>query len=210
MNVFELASCYRLIAELFIYPAERQATLIDAELETLKQSPASVRDPIIAFLSKPGASSLDEYIRTLELDPPCPLYLGTYLFDEPKSCRGAGLSGRNGYMIELAGIYKHFGVELTGKELADFLPVMLDFLSISLDRSEQDQIGLRRHFVENFVSTGLEPMHKALKKFDSPYALLIDSLKSALQEDLALMVDQPMWIPPVEDQKPPIAVVTNQ
>lgn len=86
---------------------------------------------------------------------------------------------------------------------------MLDFLSISLDQAERDQIGLRRHFVENFLSIGLEPMLKALKKFESPYALLIDSLKSALQEDMALMADQPVWSPPMEDQKPPIAVVTN-
>ena len=210
MNVFELASCYRLIGELFLYPAERQATQINAELEILKQCPSSVRDPITAFLSDPGSSSLDEYVRTLELDPPCPLYLGTYLFGEPKSCRGAGMSGRNNYMIELAGIYKHFSVELTGREMADFLPVMLDFLSISLDRAERDQIGLRRYFVENFLLTGLEPMLKALNKFESPYALLIDSLQAALQEDMALVADQPIWTPPLtEDLKPPTAVATN-
>ncbi len=199
INLLLLSSCYRLIAELFLYPEERDSARIKNELKRVRQCPASIHDPIDRFLSEPASCSADEYIKTLELSPPCSLYLGSYLFDEPKSCRGAGLSGRNAYMIELANIYKHFGYELKGGELPDFLPVVVDFLWISLEQRERDRIGLRRHFLERYVLRGVEPLSAALKKYKSPYAWLIESLEAGLREDASVMADQPMWEPPDED-----------
>ncbi len=198
-NVSVLSSCYRLIAELFLYPEERDGVRIEKELRTLRQCPASIRDSIDRFLREPASSSTDEYIKTLELSPPCPLYLGSYLFSEPKSCRGVGLSSRNAYMIELINIYKHFGYELKGGELPDFLPVVVDFLWISLEQRERDRIGLRRHFLEHYVLPGVELLSAALKKYNGPYAWLIESLEAALRMDTAFMADQPMWEPPDED-----------
>ncbi len=198
-SVLLLSSCYRLIAELFLYPEERDSVRIENELRRVRQCPASIHDPIDRFLSVPASSSADEYIKTLELSSPCSLYLGSYLFDEPKSCRGIGLSGRNAYMIELANIYKHFGYELKGGELPDFLPVVVDFLWISLEQKERDRIGLRRHFLERYVLRGVEPLSAALKKYKSPYAWLIESLEAGLREDASIMADQPIWEPPDED-----------
>ena len=197
-NVSVLLSCYRLIAELFLYPEERDSTRIEKERKTVKQCPTSIQDSIDRFLAEPVSSSSDEYIKMFELSPPCPLYLGSYLFEEPKSCRGVGLSGRNAYMIELANIYKHFGYELKEGELPDFLPVMVDFLWISLEQRERDQIGLRRHFLEHYLLPGIEPLSVAMKKYTSPYIWLIESLEAALKMDIAFMSDKPIWKPPDE------------
>jgi nitrate reductase delta subunit len=195
-NVSVLSSCYRLIAELFLYPEERDGVRIEKELRTVRQCPASIRDSIDRFLREPASSSADEYIKMFELSPLCPLYLGSYLFNEPNSCRGMGLSGRNAYMIELVNIYKHFGYKLNGGELPDFLPLVVDFLWISLEQRERDRIGLRRHFLKRYLLPGVELFSAALKKYKSPYIWLIESLEAALSVDTAFMADQPIWEPP--------------
>ena len=193
-----LATSYRLIAELLLYPEERDDVRITQGLAALGRAPGTVLQLVEAFVSDPSSRSVDEYVATLELSPPCPLYLGTYLFDEPKTCRGAGMSGRNSYMIELSNIYKHFGFELNGSELSDFLPLMVEFLAISLERAEMDRIGLRRSFLERYVQIGLEPLAKVLEKYDSPYGLLIKALQAALADDMALIGDQPAWSRPAD------------
>ncbi|MEE8416881.1 MAG: molecular chaperone TorD family protein [Desulfobacterales bacterium] len=198
-NVSVLSPIYRLIAELFLYPEERDNVRIEKECKSARQSQSSIQDSIDKFLAEPASFSSDEYMKLFELSSTCPLYLGSYLFDEPKSCRGMGLSGRNAYMIELANIYKHFGFELNGGELPDFLSVMVDFLWISLEKIERDRIGLRRHFLEHYLLPGIEPLSAALKKHKSPYIGLMEALEAALKVDVAFMSDKPTWKPPDEN-----------
>ena len=121
---------------------------------------------------------------------------------EPTSCRGAGTSGRNGYMIELAAVYRHYGFELGKGELADFVPALAEFLAISLEYKNRDLIGLRRHFVETYIRPGLKPMCKALAKYQSPYELLIQALDAAVAEDIVAGADQPIWTPPAGAGRP--------
>ena len=202
MNKEMISSCYKLLEELFIYPEARDNEWVDAERKNVKNYPKSIRKPIKDFLKNPASTSNDEYINTLEITPPCPLYLGTYLFDEPNSCRGAGMSGRNNYMMELSGIYNHFGFQLNVKELADYLPVILNFLSVSLAQEEKDSIGIRRRFMEHHLLIGLPAMLESLEKYESPYGSLIEALVVILGEDLALMEDLPAWMPPANENPP--------
>jgi len=178
-----LAGTYRLIAELLLYPEERDARAIDAGRRALTGMPAAVQEPVAQFLASPRAHDAEEYLNLLELSPPCPLYLGTYLFAEPASCRGAGRSGRNGYMIELAAIYAHFGLEVGTGELPDFLPALTEFLALSLERGERDRIGLRERLLERNVRPGLAPMRAALERYDTPYALLLDALAAVMDAE---------------------------
>lgn len=203
MDNNQLTAAYRLISELFLYPEERDQDLIDADLATLRDASPELLSPIEAFFAAPGSSSADEYISTLELSPPVPLYFGAHLYEEPESCRGAGMSGRNGYMLELSNIYRHFGIELDGRELADFVPVVVEFLGLSLTRQDQDQIGLRRYLIETLLLNGIESLLSALRKYESPYAHLVDSLRVALTEDIAQMAGGPKWQPPAKDARPP-------
>jgi len=196
MENAQLTAAYRLIAELFLYPEERDAALIEAELARLDSAPAALREPLQAFFAAPGSANPDEYVATLELAPPVPLYLGSYLYGEPESCRGAGMSGRNGYMLQLSNIYRHFGVELTGGEMSDFVPVVVDFLGMSLERHNADQIGLRRYFVETLLLNAIESLLSALRKYESPYVHLIEALRVTLADDIAQMAGGPKWQPP--------------
>jgi len=200
----KLTAAYRLIAECFLAPEQRDRTLIAG---LLGAAPATVAECVAGFLAEPRADDSDEYLLILELTPPCPLYLGHYIFEEPKSCRGAGHSDRNGYMIEIAGVYRHFGFELGGRELADFLPAMVEFLAISLEHRERDSIGLRRRFRETYMRPAFAPMRAALDRYDSPYRLLIDALVRALDIDAALGAGDPVWIPPARSGAPRIPPV---
>ncbi len=199
-----LRPAYRLISELFLYPEDRDGARIEAEMAGLEEAPAELRAPLEAFLAAPAAVSAEEYVATLELAPLAPLYLGSYLYEEPTSCRGAGMSGRNGYMLELANIYRHFGVELAGGEMADFVPVIVEFLGLSLERRDEDKIGLRRYLVETLLINGIESLLSALRKCESPYAHLVEALRAALSEDIAHMADGPKWRPPADDDRPPV------
>jgi nitrate reductase delta subunit len=147
------------------------------------------------FLTFPAAHNVDEYTATLELTPPCPLYLGAHMYDEPTSCRGAGACGRNQYMIELGAVYEHFGFRLAG-ELPDFVPVMVEFLAVSNEHPERDGIGLRRRFVETYLQPGLPHLRQALQKYESVYDLLIEALGCAVDEDLERLADDPGWLDP--------------
>jgi len=211
MDRTQLAHAYRLISELFLYPEDRDSTRIEAATEWLATAPTEFQVPLKAFLAAPGATSSEEYVATLELTPAVPLYFGSYLFGEPKSCRGAGLSGRNGYMLELANIYRYFGVELAGRELADFVPVVVEFLAISLDRIDQDRIGLRRYFIETLLINGIESLLSALRKYESPYVHLVEALRVALAEDIARMAGGRKWQPPADDgeRQPSVAALDS-
>lgn len=204
----QLAAVYETVAELFLYPEERDGDRIAEGLATLRGAPAAFAAPILAFLGERRAADLDEYLAVLELAPPCPLYLGAYIFDEPETCLGAGLSGRNGYMIEVAAAYRHFGFELGRNELADFLPAMAEFLAISLGHPERDRIGLRRRFVDTYFRPGLAPMRAALAQRESPYALLVAALEGAVEADRALHGDGPAWEPPRRAGRPPATVIS--
>lgn len=198
----QLATLYRTVSELLLNPCERDADRISRGLAALDGQPM-MADPVRAFIATPSSTNVDEYVAVLELTPPCPLYLGAYVYKEPESCRGAGVSSRNGYMLEMSATYRHFGVELGGGELADFLPAITEFLAISLERTDRDGIGLRRRFVEKQVRPGLRPMREALEKYDSPYALLIAALEAAVEEDIEMHSADPIWAEPKRVGAPP-------
>ena len=191
---WDLGPIYRAISELLLNPAFRDEERIAENLARIGNSP--VREAIERFLASPRALDVDEYTQTLELSPPCPLYLGAYIFEEPSSCRGAGASGRNQFMIELSALYEHFGCTLGDQELPDFLPVAIEFMALSLERPERDGVGLRRRLVDKYVHPGLAPLRKALQKYESIYDCLIEALEISVNEDLERLADDPVWIAP--------------
>lgn len=202
MDTQTLISAYRLIGELFLYPENRDPAFIRRELDALGGGPDAVRRPIETFLAAPQSQSLDVYLETLEMSPTCPPYLGTYLFEEPSSCRGAGMSGRNNYMLELVNAYGHFGLELNGRELADFVPVVAEFLALSLERKSWDAIGLRRRIVEAYVQPAMAPALQRFSENGSCYAGIIEALDATLQKDAEAMRDDPIWVPPEDPGGP--------
>ncbi len=92
-------------------------------------------------------------------------------------------------------------MEHDSRELADFVPVIVEFLGLSLTRQDEDQIGLRRYLVETLLLNGIESLLSALRKYESPYAYLVDSLRVALSEDIRQMAGGPKWQTPAKDDR---------
>jgi nitrate reductase delta subunit len=122
----------------------------------------------------------EEYVELFELDPRCPLYLGSYSFDEPQTCAGAGTSDRNGYMIELLGIYKHLGLTPNGGELPDYLPLMVEFLALSAESEDP----IREKFIEEYILPYLPAMRSRLEELKTPYLYLLDALERVVRLDM--------------------------
>jgi len=129
MNIKEkqiLKDVYAVIADLWCCPSEknyetkemrRHTYEIIYRLKSFDQESALL---LLKFMRK-GTIREEDYVDLFELNPKCPLYLGSHTYDEPKTCANAAISDRNKYMIELAAIYKHFGQQKDGKELSDYL-----------------------------------------------------------------------------------------
>lgn len=203
MTAGMVISAYQLAGELLLHPDDRDTRLVSELRAILAEAPIEIVGPLGRFLEDPLALSRDEYVQTLELAPPCPLYLGAHLFDEPTTCRNVGSSPRNAYMVELVGIYRHFGFELSARELPDYVPVVADFLALSFGHDERDRIGLRRRLLERLVRPALQPLRAALEKLQSPYALVVSALAATIEIDLARLSDRPAWSPSDHTEVPP-------
>jgi nitrate reductase delta subunit len=177
---------YSLIGDLFCSPpetnAEREQIKKDAErvAEGLKSIDQESSTLLSSFLKEETISE-EDYINLFELQPKCSLYLGSHTYDEPKTCANAAVSDRNGYMIELIGIYKHFGQVIDGKELPDYLPLVMDFLSLTLD-SKEDPI--RGKFITEYVAPFLPPIRSRLEELETPHLHLLEALEKLISIDL--------------------------
>lgn len=130
------------------------------------------------FLENP--ISEEEYVELFELDPQCPLYLGSHVFEEPETCAQGAVSDRNGYMIELLGIYRHLGLTPNPTELPDYLPLVVEFLSLTAGSEDP----IREKLIKEYILPYLPPIRSRLEKLKTPYLYLLDDLERVLRLDL--------------------------
>ncbi len=181
-----LRDAYSLMAELWCSPpeedAQREKIRQDAEevIERLESVDSESAMALSRFLDE-NAISEEDYIDLFELNPQCALYLGAHTYEEPKTCATAAVSARTEYMIELVGIYKHFGQKPNGTELPDYLPLMVDFLALTAE-SKSDPI--RKKFCNEYLLPFLPPMRSRLGELESPYLHLLDALEKVINIEL--------------------------
>jgi nitrate reductase delta subunit len=184
-----LQRAYALVADLWCNPQDVEVESARAETEAIV--------PFLGEVDGEGAAHLErflahyplgeeEYVELFELDPRCPLYLGSHTFDEPKTCAQAAVSDRNEYMIELVGVYKHFGVGLNGKELPDYLPLMVEFLALTAEAEDP----IREKFIREYTLPFLPPLRERLETLNSPYLHLSDGLERLLKLDLEARIKE--------------------
>ncbi|MAG31657.1 MAG: hypothetical protein CL908_12285 [Deltaproteobacteria bacterium] len=181
-----LKSAYSLIADLWCTPPETDAEReeIEKDAERVVGGLMSIDEESAMLLSsflEHDAVSEEDYIDLFELQPQCALYLGSHTFDEPETCANAAVSDRNGYMIELVGIYKHFGHALDGKELPDYLPLMVEFLSLTVE-SKDDPV--RGKLLTEYIAPFLPPIRSRLEELETPYLRLFGALEKVMSIDL--------------------------
>ena len=193
---------YKLMSELWCSPSEINLTNIKKNSENIIKKLEDINKESAMLLQKfleENTISDESYIDLFELDPKCPLYLGTHSYDEPKTCAGAGVSDRNKYMIELRAIYKHFEKIADEKELPDYLPLMIDFLSLTIE-SKNDAV--RGKFIKEYLLPFLPPVQSKLKELKTPYIYLIDALNKITNIDL-----QTQLVSKIPEQKMEVSYV---
>lgn len=102
----------------------------------------------------------DDYVRTFDFGRASNLYLTYGQYGEERD-RGAAL-------LELKRQYAAAGYELTGGELPDYLPLMLEFASAALWETSGALLGAR--------TQALESIRGKLAEANSPYAALMELL----------------------------------
>lgn len=185
-----LAEVYGLIAMLWCCPPDS-----DIEYEKIKKTGRRTVEKLdeidhgsATMLSKfldENTVSEEDYIDLFELNPKCALYLGSHNYEEPTTCANAAVSDRNEYMIELAAIYRHFGQVPNGIELPDYLPLMVDFLSLT---AEQNDDPVRKKFIGEYFVPYLAPIRTRLEELKTPYLYLLQALEGVLQIELVEVV----------------------
>lgn len=170
-----IAECWCSPQDVDVQAAARRA---EAAIGRLNGTSGPSRQELAGFLACPVSE--EAYVRLFELDPLCPLYVGSHVFDEPKTCAQAGMSDRNGYMIELLGIYRHFGLAPDPTELPDYLPLMLEFLSLTAGSEDPP----RRKLIAEYLVPHLPALRARLEELKTPYLNLLAVLEQVLAIDL--------------------------
>ncbi len=204
MDASTVIPCYQLLAELLLYPEGRNEDRIQQLAPLVENAPDPVRKPLLELLANPEIRDCGAYLEELEMSRNRPLYLGFYLFDEPESCQSAGTCGRNGYMIELSGIYRHYGLQLDGREMPDFLPLVLDFLALSADRREGAEGAVRTQLIERYLQPAVIAMHERFSEHGGPWLLAVDALAALLRAEL----DEPDAVASTASE--PLRLITAQ
>lgn len=186
-----LTDVYELIAALWCCPPDsaleheklrRSARSLAIRLAAVDRHSAAL---LTRFLDSDGVTE-EEYIDLFELNPQCALYLGSHSYDEPKSCANAAMSDRNEYMIELSGIYRHFGREPNGFELPDYLPLIVEFLALTAEAAGEP---VRDKLIQEYIVPYLPPMRARLDELKTPYVHLLDALEKVLEIEFVEVVN---------------------
>lgn len=165
---------YKLLAELLDYPGEDMVAdlralvrqhgdahrLVDA-LDPDHVFPRADRDSLAAFvdwlLAQDPTEVQSNYVQTFDMVPEHSLHLTHHLFGDDKN-RGPAL-------IDLSEYYKSYELQHIDGEIPDFLPLMLEFVSL-LDETEAAIFLADAAKVFDVLAGNLE-------KSASPYAILI-------------------------------------
>ena len=160
-------STFKLASVLLQYPT---AALFDGldELEAFAAEcgPRPARESFGRFLgwlrATPSSDVAEHYVRTFDLRRRCALYLTYYRYGDTRK-RGMA-------MVVFKTAYRDAGFVPSEEELPDYLPMVLDFASLS-DRGQRLLHGHRGD---------LELLRRALAKAESPYADVVAAVAAAL------------------------------
>ena len=158
----------RIVSVLLEYPDEAALAATDRLRAAAAQAPGRPGRDLVAFLDRRaelGAwAAREEYVATFDFHKRASLHL-SYYRDGDRRQRGATLLG-------LKRRYREAGLELTGGELPDYLPAILEFAAFAPGPDADAILGRMR--------PGIELLRASLHDLGSPYAQVLDAAVSVL------------------------------
>jgi nitrate reductase delta subunit len=168
----------RVLSRLFSYPDE---TLVEmrrkrSELErVLASEDERVASLISRFLEAiDPEKAAEEYIAVFEFPARCSLYAHTYILRGKEDMVGP-------FLLEVKSYYRLRGYDVDPRrELPDYLPAMLEFLSVIYDEDPD----LAARFALRYIAGWVRRLKECLEKTGSPYSVLAEALEVLLERIL--------------------------
>jgi nitrate reductase molybdenum cofactor assembly chaperone NarJ/NarW len=157
---------YKVCSLLLCYPDEE---LLDARDELAAAAGAGLSRFVRWWSTEDPVALQQHYVEVFDLHKRCSLYL-TFYGQGDRRDRGVAL-------LRLKRMYRSAGLPLDGRELPDYLPVMLEFAASAPDR--RGEIVLREH------RPALELLRTSLEDRGTPYAEVVGTVCSTLGEPSA-------------------------
>jgi nitrate reductase delta subunit len=157
---------YQLFSLLFTYPTANLLSEIEEKYSQLSNDISESKqliDQFRDFVKSISITDLEElYTSTFDVNPVCFPYPGFHVFGENFN--------RADFLVKLKQKYQEHGFISPDNELADHLPILLQFLSTL----NTDDI-LAQELLEECLIPALEKMREGFKN-DHPYGLIIEAL----------------------------------
>jgi len=161
---------YRALAALLDYPDETLIEALPELAETIEDEalvPPAERARLLAFLGQLQGSDLmalqEHYVGLFDRSRALSLHLFEHIHGESRD--------RGQAMVELKKLYASKGLELSARELPDYLPVLLEYLSLCEPREAAELLGETAHV--------LVMIHSGLAHRRSYYATVFAALLAA-------------------------------
>jgi len=159
-----------LLAELLRFPSEEtegKARECVALLTQRDDSLAELVESFRAFIDREGLEKLqDIYTYTFDLQPPCPPYVGHYIFGEDYR--------RSYFMVGLKEAFRTYGYSYDERELPDHIAVVLGFLPRYENEEERNDL------ISLCLLPALERMRENLKE-ENPYRAVLEVIYRLLK-----------------------------
>ena len=163
------ASLLHAIASVALRYPETRSMAERGELVSLAESlpPGRATDDLRSFLawwaSQEPVALQRAYVETFDLHRRCSLYLSYYLYGDRRQ--------RGQEFVRLKRLYESAGFRLAGRELPDYLPLVLEFAALEPSTGAAVLAQSR---------VGLELLRGALHAADSPWAAVVDAVTATL------------------------------
>lgn len=160
---------YKILAHLLDYPTDELLGNLQDIMTMLKEDPevtAQERDELMQLISWMQLHNLigmqSDYVRTFDMTPEHDLHLTHHLFGDD--------SGRGPALIDLSEHYKAAGLEVDENEIPDFLPLILEYVSMLDDMQARVFLG--------DAAKVITVLAENLEKAKSPYSRLLRIIES--------------------------------
>ncbi|HJV46336.1 MAG TPA: nitrate reductase molybdenum cofactor assembly chaperone [Bacillota bacterium] len=156
-------STFSLVSFLLQYPDRKWFMWRELREEASEITHSEIQRYLLEFIQRISNQSLDElaeeYVQTFDFSSKTNLYITYSSLGEEKE--------RGTILVELKQIYQNAGFEVKTDELSDYLPLVLEFLSVAPNQLISEML--------TKAYPSISKLAEELKQIESDYALLLEA-----------------------------------
>ncbi|EGG35481.1 nitrate reductase molybdenum cofactor assembly chaperone [Paenibacillus sp. HGF5] len=186
INLGKLHDCkhvFGFFAQQLTYP--EKLDFHPSVMEELLDSADPAYEPVRTYWTIVHEYSMEEieelYVQTFDFQAKSTLYMTYYKFEDGRE--------RGQMLARLKETYEMFGLGIEGSELSDYLPLMCEFLYAAPWQGREKEAAESLNLMMAVMEDGTYHLLKALEKYNSPYAYLVqglrDTFKACLSQEAA-------------------------